>query len=719
MKVSALTLAAVYGSAQGLNVATNPSEKVVQLLNKLTVEVKEEGKTEEQQFADYAKFCKRTIDEKKYVIGKQTKKLGSLTADIEVLGTAIKELTGDLETNAAAIEKSEADIKKLDEDRDAAVATYNGQAKEMSQAISALSRAIKVLAAGDSKLGGKVDRTAFLQADAAQVLQSASSIRDLKITAEQIETLTALQAKPGDAAAYTSKTTGVVSMLKGLLSTFKANKATLDMDEETAKGTYQKTRLALNQQLDIQNKEKSEKTMSKTQKTENKAKADADKTATDQAKTADSAFLAALEEDCEAKAKLNDERSAKRKEELKALADAAEKLREGGVMKEPSFLQVVSEKVDTEKKKVQKHRTRHWETVRDLSPKEAQEAAISALKEQEAASFLQLEARTNIMNRLSSESARLHSHAMAGVALRVRGVDNFASVRTIVKGLMAKLTKEGEEEATTKATCDEMVTKHSKERDDATAMIETKTTEIDSLSSAVNKLSSEVAELNDEIAKTTKDLEEATALRSKEKANNEKALEEAKAALQGTSMALQILSKFYEGEGFFLQKKAQQPKDAYSGEFVDSSGKGLSDVAPKVELGSQESSGVLGMLDVLKSDFESEIASTEKAEKEAAEEFTKLKDDSEAELKSNNEAVTTKTGTIKTKTEDNMKAKADLADEQDKLNLSKDALDKLRGMCTNDENAYQKRKAKREEEIKSLSATIEEVNAMIKEEEDA
>eukprot|EP00933_Yihiella_yeosuensis_P073798 TRINITY_DN8254_c3_g1_i1.p1 TRINITY_DN8254_c3_g1~~TRINITY_DN8254_c3_g1_i1.p1 ORF type:complete len:705 (-),score=256.09 TRINITY_DN8254_c3_g1_i1:185-2299(-) len=704
MKFSALTLAAACGTAQGLNVATNPAEKVVQLLNKLTVEVKEEGEAEEAQFAEYAKFCKRTIDEKKYVVNKQTKKIESLSANIEVLAAEVATLTSDLKDNADAIAKSEGDIKKLDDDRKKAIETYDGQAKEMNQAISALSRAIKVLAAGDSQLGGKVDRTALLQAGkyAAQVLNSASQIQNLKITAEQIETLASMQEKPGDAASYESKTQGVVGMLKGLLTTFKANKAALDMDEETAKGTYQKTKLTLNQQLDIQNKEKSEKTLSKTKKTVKKEKATTDNTETTQAKTADSAFLAALEKDCEDKAKLNDDRSANRKKELQALADAAQKLKEGGVMKETSFLQISSKKDDVKK-----------ESARTLS--EVQQVYPSFL-ELDAKNQAKNRAKNSIMSRLSSESTRLGSRAMKTAALRLQGVDNFGVVRKIVKDMMTKLEKQGEEEADTKATCDEMITKHSTERDDAMGAIEIKTTEIASTKATVDKLTSEVAELNDEIAKTTKDLAEATALRETEKANNEKALAEAKQGLDGTTFALKILKDFYEGEGAFVQKVAQ-PKDAYSGEFVDSSGKGLSDVAPKVKLQSQESSGVLGMLDVLKTDFETEISTTESDEKKAADEFAAMKGESEKELKSNNDSVTSKTGDIKTGTEDMNKAESDKNDEEEKLALAKDALDKLRGMCTNDQDAYAKRKAKRDAEIESLSQTVEQVNALIAEEE--
>merc|ERR1719440_1446083 len=135
--------------------AATPTQKVLELLAKLTKDVVEEGKVETEQFAKYAEFCETTIDEKKYQIGKATKAIEGLAARVESLqkdANVLYEQIGELNATVADLENQTAALNKA---RDEEVASYMAQAKEMDGSISSLDRAIETLSSSASNLEGK------------------------------------------------------------------------------------------------------------------------------------------------------------------------------------------------------------------------------------------------------------------------------------------------------------------------------------------------------------------------------------------------------------------------------------------------------------------------------------------------------------------------------------------------------------------------------------
>merc|ERR1719321_407016 len=100
-------------------------------------------------------------------------------------------------------------------------------------------------------------------------------------------------------------------------------------------------------------------------------------------------------------------------------------------------------------------------------------------------------------------------------------------------------------------------------------------------------------------------------IRGDEKAENEATISEAKEAKDAVAEAIDTLEKFY--------KTAAKG----SSEFIQ----GVEDDAPEVGFegdykGQQEASGgIIGMLEVIKSDFERTITETEQAEAQAEQDF--------------------------------------------------------------------------------------------------
>merc|ERR1719224_404195 len=214
----------------------------------------------------------------------------------------------------------------------------------------------------------------------------------------------------------------------------------------------------------------------------------------------------------------------------------------------------------------------------------------------------------------------------------------------------------------------------------------------------IAKLEEEIATLMSEVAELTKALNEATQLRGVEKAENTKTLADANAGLAGVTKAMKILKDFYDNA--LIQTSYKPPKG-------DASGMTVGDLAPDSFEGDfsgnqDAATGIIGQLDVIKSDFEANIEATKTAEQDADDEFTSYKSDTETD-------ISTKEGDIKSKEGEVASTKGDLAEYKDDLathsTLKAEALAelaKLQPACVDTGSDYAEKVARREQEIESL-----------------
>eukprot|EP00933_Yihiella_yeosuensis_P082849 TRINITY_DN96851_c0_g1_i1.p1 TRINITY_DN96851_c0_g1~~TRINITY_DN96851_c0_g1_i1.p1 ORF type:complete len:782 (-),score=239.98 TRINITY_DN96851_c0_g1_i1:247-2592(-) len=753
-----------------------PTQKVVELLGKLSKKVIEEGELEKKQFAEYAKFCEKTIDEKKYGIGVAEQALEGMTSNAEVLSKDAESLgveIGELNTSYDALQE---ELAKLEAAREKEVTTYMDQAKEMHHAIKALGKAIETLRASKDQLVGEV-ALFRIGKDAKNILNSATKVSQLQLTGDQIEMLADLSEAQPKAATYKGKTGDIVAMLEGMLSSFKVNKQELDMAETKNKGAYSAAKMNLQKQLTFTNRERSDKKLARMDKKEKNAMLNKEIDEAVAAKNAETAFLAALEEDCQSKADIAKQRTEMRNGEIKALKLASDKIKEsvgialvqrksqGFSVQTQTVKEVATLRQDTAEVVPATEDTEEEAPAAEVQHKEEAAAAEENDDENDAPSqqeieaeeelglrasdseteesdsdsdtvfsFLQLRGsakrasgkvrrmsakdKNSIIHLLTEKASLLQSSSLTATAVRVMREDNFVEVRAVLAALLKKMRKSAKEEANTKKDCDEMITKHSKNRDDSIAFIETKQTFVAATESELKKLTMEVKRTNEESSKMTSELEEASALRAKEKSENERALVDARAGEKGTAFALDVLKKFYDQSALVQESSSQPSTDVYSGAVLDSSGNSLADMAPTVATeeynGDQEGSGgVLGMLDVLHSDFVRTIAQTEAAEKKSEDEFSKMKSEAEKELESNSQELQDKNQAIANGSEDLGQAQLELKRKQEELTLAQDELSKLRGMCTQNEESYEAGRAKRQAEIESLQDAIEMINSLL------
>jgi len=309
-------------------------------------------------------------------------------------------------------------------------------------------------------------------------------------------------------------------------------------------------------------------------------------------------------------------------------------------------------------------------------------------------------APTRVLAFLTEKAVLLNSPMLSTLTLKLKlgeGKDHFVKVRTMIKDMIEKLEADAESEASQKSFCDKNMKKAVTARDEANGAIEGHTADIDSMESKVAELTAEMKQLQVEIADLQKGLFEAKELRAKEEAANEKTIADSKAGLKAVKDAIEVLKDFYE----FIQ--LGQPKDR--------SGNTVGDLAPKTEEGEYKGNqdaakGILGMLDVIVSDFERTVETTEKEEEKAKKEFEDYEKDTKSDIKDKADSKNEKKEDKESTEADIMDAKQDLKDEQDNLKDAKHELAKLTPLCVDTGMDWKTRRRKQKQEIEALKQAM-------------
>jgi len=112
--------------------------------------------------------------------------------------------------------------------------------------------------------------------------------------------------------------------------------------------------------------------------------------------------------------------------------------------------------------------------------------------------------------------------------------------------------------------------------------------------------------------------------------------------------------------------------------------------------------GIVGLLEVIESDFARLIADTQSAEAEAANEFTTFTNDSAEDKAVKETDVKNKAASKTSKEGDLLNTQKDLKTTEKELEAAMDYFEKLKPSCVEQGVSYEERVAKRKEEIESL-----------------
>jgi chromosome segregation ATPase len=324
-----------------------------------------------------------------------------------------------------------------------------------------------------------------------------------------------------------------------------------------------------------------------------------------------------------------------------------------------------------------------------------------------ANSFLQVKAMEaapeRVLKLLSTAASRLQSDVLSAAVMKITlSADHFVKVRGLIKDLIQRLEDNAAAEQTHKAFCDDAIQKATDSRDEANSVIEAKVGALSVADSEIKQLQTEIQDLEAAIAANLKALNEATELRNGEKAENEKTIDESTAGKEAVEYAITVLKEFYEegGGAELLQSKYTPPNS-------DRSGKTVGDMAPETFSGEyhgakSNADGIIGLLDVILSDFERTLTATEDQEEKDQTAYEAMEKDTKEDNDAKKKEIEEKEGQLTDKQDEVITLTEDKKNGLDQLANAKDELSKLKPMCLEGEETYAQRVEKREKEIEAL-----------------
>merc|ERR1719352_1268403 len=230
---------------------------------------------------------------------------------------------------------------------------------------------------------------------------------------------------------------------------------------------------------------------------------------------------------------------------------------------------------------------------------------------------IQAQAQTRVSAFLNKRAKELNSRILSALAEHT-AADPFGKVKKMIKDLITKLMEEATEETEHKGWCDQELATNEQTRTEKTQAVETLHAEIDQLEASISKLTEDIADLTKAVAELDAAMAKATKLRQEEKAKNTETIEDAVEAQTAVAQALTVLKEFYAKAAeatALLQQKPVAP------EIFEKEYKGMQ----------AENGGVVGMLEVIESDFARLEADTKAAEATAQKEYDQFMTDSKVD----------------------------------------------------------------------------------------
>jgi len=660
--VFACTLAATYELRAGVT----PVQKVIQLMNEMHAKGVKEKQDEEVAFTTFKTWCDNTAKSKTKAIAESEDLMEQLEADIAAAESDVVKLTDEIAALNAEIDSKKAEMASETADRDKAKALYKKTHTDYTESVEAVTKAETVISAQSGDVAQAmmllqvVSKKSYFPKNALRVIdayiqEGAKAGSGTPAPPEE------LSVSAPEANAYEFQSAGIVEMLDKLKDKFEDQRSELEKDEMDNKHSYEMLMQQLQDTTEKLKKQKGRKVERKTQREEDGAAAKGELKDTTASRDEDQKYLDDAVAGCEQKSSDFESRQKLRGEELEAITKAIEIISgeavSGAADKHlPAFVQYSSF---------------------------ALRASAMAESQGKVAVFL------------STKAEELHSRMLSVLAARA-AADPFVKVRKMIKDMIIKLMEEANEETEHKGWCDGELGANKIQRDSKTEDVNTLTAQADQLTADIAKLTQELADLSKEITELDAAMASATDIRTKEKAKNEATIADAKAAQEAVKSALAVLKEFYAkaAEATALMQQPSAMEDA-PGTF-DSSYKGMG----------AEGGGVVGMLEVIASDFARLESETSAEEDSAASEYKTFMNDSGVD-KATMAAEADNKEKLKTRKDAELEmTKKDLKGAQGELDAALAYYDKLKPSCVDAGVSYEERVARREAEIQSLQEAL-------------
>jgi hypothetical protein len=669
-------------------VSDNPVQKVLQLLTELEAKIIKDGEVEQKAYEEYVDWCQTGAQDKRWEIKTAKAEVEDLEATISKAASVIDASGSKIEELAASISGDEADLKAATEIREKEHSDFTASEGELVDALDTLDRAISIIEKnmkGSALLQTKVnskDITGIVDALKA-VIEAAS------LNAHDQKTLLGLAQSNSDSdsdddsdmgmgapdpEAYKSHGGSILDVLEDMKEKAEGQLTELRKAEMNAKHNYDLLKQSLEDSVAADSSEMQEAKTAKSNANEEKAVAEGDLAVTKKDLADAEEVLAGMSQSCMQTATDHEASVKGRAEELAVLGKAKTVIQQsasGASAQTYAFLQKGSNVAHNLN---DASSGSHIKTSADLSNFEV----VNMIKKM---------AKESHSQQLSLLAGRIAAAYRASAAT---GEDPFAKVKALISDMLERLVQEGEEEATHKAWCDKEMAETKKKKEELNYDIDKLSTKIDKAKAMSEKLKEETAELSKEIAEITKSQAEMDKIRQEEHAAFLETKADLEKGVEGIRMALKVLRDYYNSdEAALIQSDQSQP--AVPQTHDKSSGAG---------------SGIIGMLEVIESDFAKNLAEETTEEDSAAVEYEKISQENRVSKAMKEQDVKYKTKEAASLDKDISENESDLESAQTELDTVLEASKNIRAMCELKPESYEERKKRREAEIAGLKEAL-------------
>jgi len=666
-------ITAVIG-AHALEGAESPIGKVLDMLADLEAKVSKDASAETLAYENYTKFCVKSKRDLGYEITDGETNVEELQATIEKSTSEADGAAKRLEELAGIIGKNQQDLEDATAIRKKEKAEHEKVVTEMMDSSDMLGKAMKILGEklkGSSLLQADVQNMGFVKALGA-VVDAASMEHEDKDKLMALVESSAMQPAAPDA--YQSHSVGIIQTLEDMKQQALSQIDTAQKEETEAAHNFNMLQQSLQMQIKSDEKEVKFHKGVKSEAEEELATAKGDLDGASKDLADDKASLEHLTASCE-QADTDYAASKKGHEgELEALAKAEEVLKEktGSAVDQTYKSAMLLQTDHHHRKAVLLQLDNRLSTPEDLHGFEAAQIVRNLAKQSKSAGLMQL-------------AANVESLVQAGQKSN-SGEDVFKKVKELISGMIEKRKEQALKEETKKAYCEEETAKTKEKVADLTDSKDTFVAKVEKKESQATSLKSESDKLLKELSDMAEDEAEMTATRKEESKNFAAAKEDLEAGLEGVRMALSVLRDYYEGTGV-SESLIQQPQFGHSKQ-------------------SGASTGIIGMLEVVESDFGRNLAEAETVEAAKEEDYTKMIDENKVTKiqKTADQKYKEKTSTAI------FKAVKDVISDKEAAQEELDAVlkyqESLAQECLDGAQSYEERVKQREEEIAGLKDAL-------------
>jgi len=623
-----------------------PVTKVIDLLKNMVEKGKEDKVAEETRYEAFRKFCLKTIDDTTHAITTSDERIEFLTAENEKLAADAARQQAEVAVHDDDISVWHGDKKAARKVRNLEETDFAAKDKDYAESLDALERAIAVMKQNQSNTDENYATAALLQAQ-------------LLIPKEQRNLIDAFLQNPAEtrgSAQYEFQSKGIVDLLQQLHDKFRSEHKNLQQTEEVNRNEFERLMLDMDNKIKEATRQRTEKNASANQKLETKGKNEGEIKDLTVTRNDDQKFLDDTKANCQQKADDFASRNQLRADEIKALEAAINILKNGAVdtaeahtFRNTAFLQLRSS------------------TVGDND-------------------------RDRVVAYLEGRAAHLHSRSLSALVLKM-SEDPFTKVKQMIQDLVARLQAEAGDEAKAKAVCDKQLDENEARRSEKTTQTVQLNAEKEELEADIAKLAEQLATLDAEIKELGEQMATAQTNRANEKEKNATVVKDAKAAQEAVEQATRVLQDFYAKAGQATAFVEQRP---VAPETFDRPYQGMQ----------AESGGVIGVLEVIKSDYARLEAETKAEEEQSAAEHKQFMADARASQAQKKKDVEHKTLRKQDQEQALGEKKTDLEATQESLGGYLKEYGDIRATCLDTGLSYEDRVEQRKAEIESLRQAL-------------